>query len=324
MLPRPGHGGSRQRSLFGRRTYWLDASPASLLPSLNVMTRSLVPLPVRRHFRDLSAGFSTLRLIAAMWEDHGFVASGDPNEETGQRRGFWREFEDNVDWTDPSHVERVLRVYETLIESLSDEAVVTTRRLVSRHGFTLDDEGRLTLPSGSTIAGAARLPQSLHTLRDPEMILDSFGRIDRAISSDPAQAIGSAKELIEATAKTVLDELGVSFDDKTVKLPWLVDTAQRKLGLHPQTVAPGPDGSQATKRILGGLSNIALGLAELRNEGWGTGHAARRPGLRTRHGYLAVGAAHTWCQVILDTLADPNAPWRSGSTGAASGLPVAS
>jgi hypothetical protein len=231
----------------------------------------LVPLPVRRHFRDLSAGFSTLRVIAAMWEDHGFVASGDPNDETGQRRGFWREFEDNVDWSDPSLVERVLSVYETLIESLSAEAVVTTRRLVSRHGFTLDDEGRLTVQSGSTIAAAARLPQSLRTLRDPEMILDSFGRIDRAISSDPAQAIGSAKELVEATAKTVLDELSVPFDDKTVKLPWLVDTAQRALGLHPQTVAPGPDGSHATKRILGGLSSIALGLAELRNEGWGNG-----------------------------------------------------
>ncbi|NHW87555.1 abortive infection family protein, partial [Escherichia coli] len=89
----------------------------------------------------------------------------------------------------------------------------------------------------------------------------------------PAQAIGSAKELVEATAKTMLDELGISFDGKTAKLPQLIDRAQRELGLHPQTVAPGPDGSQAVKRILGGLSGIALGLGELRNEGWGTGHA---------------------------------------------------
>jgi len=248
-----------------------------------------------------------------MWEDQGFVASGDPNEETGQRRGLWHEFEDNVDWTDLDHVKRVLRVYETLLEELGDDALAVTRRFLARHDFVLDDDRRLTFTRDSAIAAASRVPQSLHTLREPDMILDSFNRIDRAIGADPAQAIGSAKELIEATAKTVLDELGVAFDDKTVKLPWLIDTAQRELGLHPQTVAPGPDGSNATKRILGGLSNIAIGLAELRNEGWGTGHAARRPGLHSRHAHMAVGAAHTWCQVILDTLADPTAPWRTGT-----------
>ncbi|MEV0810394.1 abortive infection family protein [Micromonospora sp. NPDC050200] len=63
--------------------------------------------------------------------------------------------------------------------------------------------------------------------------------------------------------------------------------------MAPNDRAPGPDGSQAVKRTLGGLSGIALGLRELRNEGWGTGHAARRAGLRPRHGYLAVGAAQT-------------------------------
>ncbi|MGI5146854.1 abortive infection family protein [Plantactinospora sp. CA-294935] len=62
-----------------------------------------------------------------------------------------------------------------------------------------------------------------------------------------------------------------------------------------------------------------LASASLRNEGWGAGHAARRTGLRARHGYLAVGAAHTWCQVILDTLADPTAPWRTHTAAATAG-----
>lgn len=273
--------------------------------------RSLVPLPVRRHFRDLSAGYSTLRLIAGMWEDQGFTPSGDPNDETSERRGFWREFEDNVDWTDPTHVNRVLRVYETLIDAMPPEALASTRKFMERQGFDVDLEGRISPKSDSALPAAATMPRALTALRDPEMILDSFERINRALPSDPAQAIGSAKELVEATAKTVLEELGISFDGKTAKLPQLIDRAQRELGLHPQTIAPGPDGSQAVKRILGGLSGIALGLGELRNEGWGTGHAARRTGLRPRHGYLAVGAAHTWCQVILDTLADPAAPWRA-------------
>lgn len=35
-----------------------------------------------------------------------------------------------------------------------------------------------------------------------------------------------------------------------------------------------------------------------------------RVGLGTRHAHLAVNAALTWCQLMLDTLADPEAPWR--------------
>jgi len=32
--------------------------------------------------------------------------------------------------------------------------------------------------------------------------------------------------------------------------------------------------------------------------------------LRARHAHLAVNAAFTWCQLMLDTLADLEAPWR--------------
>lgn len=286
-----------------------------------VTTRQLVPLPVRRHFRDLAAKTSSLRLIAGMWEDQGFVPSGDPNNEAGDRRTLWHEYEDNVDWTDPAHVARVLRVYETLLDGLDDGTIDAARKFLDRQGFDLDADGRIKPKPDSFAAAAAKLPRSLNALRDPTMILDSFDRIDRALPTDPAQAIGSAKELIEATAKTVLIELGVPFDDKTAKLPALIDLAQRALLLHPQTQVPGPDGSNAVKRILGGLISIATGLGELRNEGWGTGHApaAPRVGLRPRHAHLAVGAAHTWCQLVLDTLADPAAPWRKQAT---SGLPA--
>jgi len=59
--------------------------------------------------------------------------------------------------------------------------------------------------------------------------------------------------------------------------------------------------------------SIVMGLGELRNRGYGTGHGPKgeRVGLRPRHAQLAVNAAVTWCGVMLDTLADPDAPWRS-------------
>ncbi len=64
------------------------------------------------------------------------------------------------------------------------------------------------------------------------------------------------------------------------------------------------------KKILGSVTGIAVGVNELRNRA-GTGHgpAATRTGLSTRHAHLAVNAALTWCQIVLDTLADPDAPW---------------
>jgi hypothetical protein len=56
---------------------------------------------------------------------------------------------------------------------------------------------------------------------------------------------------------------------------------------------------------------VAIGVAELRNQ-YGTGHGDSRPrtGLGPRHAHLAVNAAFMWCQLLLDTLVDPDAPWR--------------
>jgi abortive infection Abi-like protein len=139
---------------------------------------------------------------------------------------------------------------------------------------------------------------------------EQLDRIQRAIIDDPALAIGSAKELVESTAKVVLIERGRTVNEKD-DLPALARAAQEALGLHPSSTTPGPDGSDAVKKILGAVSTIATSLGELRNRGYGTGHgpAAARVGLRARHAHLAVNAAVTWCQLLLDTLADPDAPW---------------
>ncbi|RSM36039.1 hypothetical protein DMA12_41935 [Amycolatopsis balhimycina DSM 5908] len=160
----------------------------------------------------------------------------------------------------------------------------------------------------------ARLPaESLAELKDTSAILEHLQRIQRAIVTDPAQVIGSAKELVESTAKVVLTELGLPVDDKA-DVPALVKDTQTALGLHPSTHTPGPDGSDAVKKILGSVTGVAIGVAELRNR-HGTGHgvAGPRTGLSARHAHLAVNAAFTWCQLMLDTLADKQAPWRQSS-----------
>jgi len=153
----------------------------------------------------------------------------------------------------------------------------------------------------------ARLPEgSLNDLHDPAGIREQLERIQRAIINDPALALGSAKELIESTAKVVLIERGVPVNDKD-DLPALVRAAQQALGLHPSATTPGPDGTDAVRRILGAVSSVAIGVAELRNRGYGTGHGAAgtRIGLRARHAHLAVNAAITWCQLTFCCSAAP-------------------
>ncbi|MEV4055186.1 abortive infection family protein [Amycolatopsis sp. NPDC049688] len=95
-----------------------------------------------------------------------------------------------------------------------------------------------------------------------------------------------------------------------ISAPALVKDAQTALGLHPSSHAPGPDGNDAVKKILGSVTGVAIGVAELRNR-YGTGHGAAgtRTGLGTRHAHLAVNAAFTWCQLMLDTLGDQQALW---------------
>jgi hypothetical protein len=122
----------------------------------------------------------------------------------------------------------------------------------------------------------------LANLIDASVIREHLDRIGRAFENeDPAQAIGSAKELVESTAKVVLRERGRPYQ------------ATLALGVHPNTQSPGPDGSDAVKKGLGGAVAITTGLAELRNRGFGTGHgtAAAPGGLGPRYAHLAAAGA---------------------------------
>jgi hypothetical protein len=176
------------------------------------------------------------------------------------------------------------------------------------------DPCRVELDGFEMRAGPKITEDSIANLRDATAIREHLARLQRSAHNDPPLAIGTAKELVESTAKTVLLEVGESVDDRD-DLPALVAKAQRVLGLHPSSAQSGPDGTDAVKRILGGLMNVTSGLAELRNRGYGTGHGPKgeRVGLHPRHAHLAVNASMTWCSVMLDTLADPVAPWRRGS-----------
>lgn len=282
--------------------------------------RELVSRRTREAVRDTMSGI-VLREIDEMWQDELFPPpTEDPEPVGGQRVTHFQGYLDQVNWTDPAHVSRALRVFETALRpwfSPPDgfthglEVVIPRlQRLFRRDGYELDDEGHIT--------GGARViisPGFLTELPEVAVIHEHLDRISAAIErDDPAQAIGSAKELIESTAKLVLRERGDSYSDAE-DLPALVMRAQQSLSVHPSGRPPGPDGSDAVKKILGAVTTVSAGIAELRNRGYGTGHGPgrARSGLGTRHARLAINASRLWCEFMLDTLSDPLAPWRSAA-----------
>jgi hypothetical protein len=110
----------------------------------------------------------------------------------------------------------------------------------------------------------------------------------------------------------VLLTLEVAFE-RNADVAALSKQALASLGLHPDLIAPTAKGADPMKRILGGLGQIAAGIAELRNMGYGVGHGQGRrvAGLQQRHAEFAARSAIAYVAFVLDTLDDPNAPWRA-------------
>lgn len=159
--------------------------------------------------------------------------------------------------------------------------------------------------------GAAVVQQALDALTDSSAIQDHLRRLLPSVDTDPRLAVSVAKDLVESTAKLVLRERGVSYS-KGDSLPALVSRSQEALDLAASGVRGDAVQTKALRTILGSLTHLAQGITELRNEvGVGHGRESVPSWVRPRHARLAAGAASTWCNLMLEPLADPEAPWRT-------------
>ena len=118
--------------------------------------------------------------------------------------------------------------------------------------------------------------------------------------TNPTEAIGKSKELIESCCKTILEDIGEKYD-KNWKLGQLVKTTMQCLGIEANEINAGLPAGGTIKRVLSSLGNIAGGIAELRNL-YGTGHGKsdNYQGLTTRHAKLAVSSATTLVEYLWD------------------------
>lgn len=128
-----------------------------------------------------------------------------------------------------------------------------------------------------------------------DQIFAQITRMETSVATDPALAIGSAKEFVETLCKGILTAKGEALAGNET-LPQLVKRVRGVLGLE-------IDGATADtiKRTLSALATLTQGIAELRGQlGSGHGHhpSANRPDPSVAR--LAVGTATTLGVFLFD------------------------
>lgn len=265
------------------------------------MRKELISKRTRLEFREWLVSW-TLRTIEDLFEGHNIGHVPLPVEELpgGQRCSLVECYYASVDWTNADHVRRVLDAYEDILLEIPDECSQQKEKLIKyleRDGHAYV-EGRITSDSLGNVLAIELPPVMLDTAH----LAIHIERINAAVAADPALAIGSTKELVESTLKTILLGMGVSFDDKKDDVPALLKKAQKTLDLVPSEVVEAKRGAEIIRKVLSNLGAIVIGVAELRNL-YGTGHgkAGSSRGLTVRHSRLVAGAGAALCGFLLET-----------------------
>lgn len=241
---------------------------------------------------------------------------GDP----GERRERMRRYLASIEFSSASDTARLTRVYSDLMQDIArrrnepwfDSAYLERWvQTLRAEGFEVDETTwAVTDPTGP--AAVSFTPEALAAVSESGVIHDHLARLGDAVDSDPRLALSTAKALIESTAKLVLTERGKTYT-KGAKVPALVTAAQESLGLSAKSVS---DENASLRQVLQSLVTLAQSVTEIRNQ-VGVDHGAESvpAWVRPRHARLVVGAAQVWCQLMLETLADPTAPWRRADNG---------
>lgn len=167
------------------------------------------------------------------------------------------------------------------------KTVSTAQTAFRRSGWGLSADGTLSPLGQIDLVTGGR-----------EALDEQLDRLRRS-TDDPGQLLGSAKDLLEAIAKFVLEEWGTPQDADFNHL-WFL--ARDRLGTHPkQVVADGPAADQVRK-ILGASWTIAEQVNELRNL-QGAGHGRTLPtGVTPEIALLVVREACSVAQFTLSVL----------------------
>ena len=274
--------------------------------------KDIISKKTRIEFREYFVGM-TLREISHEFDTADVPCDSDfTPPESGQRRSLVEQYYHAIDFGSWRDVRKVLRVYESVLLTLeeriktppwgqkdesAERCLSTLKRCLERDGFVYAD-GRFTAVGHNPAID--ELAETAHAL-DAHGLREQIDRIRNSIDDDPSLAIGTAKELLETTCKTILADFGITAN-QAWDLTRLVKETRGVLHLVPEDIPDSAKGAEIIKRVLGNLGPIAQGLAELRNL-YGTGHGrdGRLRGLAPRHARLAVSCSTALATFLFET-----------------------
>lgn len=171
----------------------------------------------------------------------------------------------------------------------SPDAIRPTQKAFARAGWILSDDGLLAPMGGIDLSTGGR-----------EALEEQLGRLRRS-TDDPAALLGTAKDLLEAVAKFVLEGLGFPVSGKEdFNQLWYL--ARDRLNLLPQNVDVNIPGHKSIRAVLQSAWAIADQVNELRSL-QGTGHGRTLPtGVTGELALLVVREACSVAEFMLTTL----------------------
>lgn len=265
----------------------------------------------RLAFREYFVG-TTLATIADAFEAAGVrCASSFEPLVSGQRRALVEQFYHTLDYGRWNDVRKLLAVYEHVLDNLEVEAdsdrpyqnpnakqeLEKLLRCLRRDGFEWDNS-RLVPPAD--MIAVSTVHDAISGLDAPELNRQ-IARLRDSVNDDPGLAIGTAKEMLETSCKTILEDCGVVVDPSW-EVGELLKRTRKELKLIPDDIPAAAKGAEAIKRLLSNLGQVGIGLSELRNlYGSGHGRSGHAKGLTPRHARLAVGAVSTLVLFLFET-----------------------
>ena len=240
----------------------------------------------------------------------------DPSE----RRERMRRYLATLDLNNPADHAKLVAVYSDVMQDIGERSKrrgdyydlmpLKARWLntLAGAGFEVDPWSFVVTDPSRPATSVTFSSEALAALSDPTVIHDHLVRLGDTVESDPRLAVSTAKALIESTAKCVLSARGVAYS----KSDDVTQLVARPAGSRARGQGSEWRGPVAPARL--GITRH-LGAERHRDtqQDWRRSRVreCRATWVRPRHARLVVGAAQVWCQLMLETLGDPDAPWRA-------------
>lgn len=194
------------------------------------------------------------------------------------------------------YLHEVDKLHRIFNDSLSNDEfeIIERTRISNRPVFS----GRMKFTGKSSIE---KKGNEIKIIFNADYVSQQINLMESSIETSPYQAIGVAKELIETACKSIFKSRQEEYN-KNWDLSKLMRETTKLLKITPDDISNEAKAAKSIRQILGSLSAVVQGIAEVRNE-YGSGHGkdSSFKGLQPRHAKLAVGASSTLAIYLLET-----------------------